>query len=419
MIAWTEQQQMIRGMVRDFVEKEIVPNIDDLEYNGVPPYDVLRKLFKTFGMDELARANFEKQIAREEAIARGEQVDEPEKKAEVTDGPVSAEALDAAAMGILPIIEISRHCQGLITAMGVSVGLTAGAIMSKGSLAQKKKYAGELMTLEKIGAWAITEPNSGSDAFGAMKSTARRDGEGGYILNGNKTFITNGPHADTIVFICRLDEPGVEPADRKIVSFILDSGMPGLEQSPPFKKMGIGASPTGELFLSDVRVGPDRLMGESEDGYGRSGAKSTFSTERSGVAAMALGLVERSLEMSLEYAKTRVQFGQPIGNYQLIQLKLAKMEVARLNLENMVFRFIETKAAGKDFTFAEGSAMKLYAAQAAMEVTTEAVQIFGGAGYMRETRVEQLMRDAKILQIYAGTDEMQIVAIARDLMGRA
>ena len=160
-------------------------------------------------------------------------------------------------------------------------------------------------------------------------------------------------------------------------------------------------------------------MGESEDGYGRSGAKSTFSTERSGVAAMALGLVERSLEMSVEYAKTRVQFGQPIGSYQLIQLKLAKMEVARLNLENMVFRFIETSAAGKDFSFAEGSAMKLYAAQAAMEVTTEAVQIFGGAGYMRATRVEQLMRDAKILQIYAGTDEMQIVAIARDLLSRS
>jgi hypothetical protein len=418
MIGWTEQQQMIRSMVRDFVEKEIVPHIDDLEYNGVPPYDILRKLFKTFGMDEMARANFEKQIAREEAIARGEQIEKPEKKVEATSGPVSEEALDAAAMGILPIIEISRHCQGLITAMGVSVGLTAGAIMSKGSLAQKKKYAGELMTLEKIGAWAITEPNSGSDAFGAMKSTARRDGAGGYILNGNKTFITNGPHADTIVFICRLDEPGVEPADRKIVSFILDSGMEGLVQSPAFKKMGIGSSPTGELFLSDVKAGPERLMGESEDGYGRSGAKSTFSTERSGVAAMALGLVERSLEMSVEYAKTRVQFGQPIGSYQLIQLKLAKMEVARLNLENMVFRFIETKAAGKDFSFAEGSAMKLYAAQSAMEVTTEAVQIFGGAGYMRETRVEQLMRDAKILQIYAGTDEMQIVAIARDLMGR-
>jgi len=417
MIGWTEQQEMVKGMIRDFVEKEVVPHIDDLEYNGVPPYDILRKLFNTFGMDELAGARFDKQIAREEAIACGETLEEL-KEAKTPDGGVSEEALDNAAMGLIPIIEISRHCQGLITAMGVSVGLTAGAIMAKGSLAQKKKYGRDLMTLKKIGAWAITEPNSGSDAFGAMKSTARRDGEGGYILNGNKTFITNGPHADTIVFICRLSEDGVEARDRKIVSFILDSGMPGLVQSAAFKKMGIGSSPTGELFLSDVKAGPERLMGESEDGYGRSGAKSTFSTERSGVAAMALGLVERSLELSLDYAKTRVQFGQPIGSYQLIQLKLAKMEVARLNLENLVFRFIETRAAGKDFSLSEASAMKLYAAQAAMEVTTEAVQIFGGAGYMRETRVEQLMRDAKILQIYAGTDEMQIVAIAKDLMGR-
>ncbi|MFK7976114.1 MAG: acyl-CoA dehydrogenase family protein [Halioglobus sp.] len=418
MIAWTEQQQMVRGMVRDFVEKEIVPIIDDLEYNGLPPYDVLRKLFATFGMDELAGANFDKQIARAEAIARGEAVeDKPEK--ETTSGRPSDDALDAVAMGIIPIIEIARHCQGLITAMGVSVGLTSGAIMSKGSLAQKKKYGRDLATLKTVGAWAITEPNSGSDAFGGMKATARRDGNGGYILNGNKTFITNGPYADVIVFICRLEEQGVEARDRKIVSFILDSGMEGLVQSEPFKKMGIGSSPTGELFLSDVKAGPERLMGESEDGYGRSGAKSTFSTERSGVAAMALGLVERALELSLDYAKTRVQFGEPIGNYQLIQLKLAKMEVARLNLENLVFRYIETRAAGQDLTWAEASAMKLYAAQTAMEVTTEAVQVFGGAGYMRATRVEQLMRDAKILQIYAGTDEMQITAIAKDLMGRA
>jgi len=418
MIAWTEQQQMIRGMIRDFVEKEIVPHIDDLEYNGLPPYDILRKLFTTFGMDELASERFDQQIAKEEAIASGDTVEESAPAKDAT-RPVSEEALDAAAMGMIPIIEISRHCPGLITAMGVSVGLTAGAIMSKGSLAQKKKYARDLLTLKKIGAWAITEPNSGSDAFGAMHSTACRDGEGGYILNGSKTFITNGPYADTIVFICRLEEEGVAAGDRKIVSFILDSGMPGLEQSAAFKKMGIGSSPTGELFLSDVKAGPERLMGESEDGYGRSGAKSTFSVERAGVAAMALGLVERSLELSLEYARTRVQFGQPIGSYQLIQLKLAKMEVARMNLENLVFRYIETRAAGKDLTLAEASAMKLYAAQTAMEVTIEAVQIFGGAGYMRETRVEQLMRDAKILQIYAGTDEMQVVAIAKDLLGRA
>jgi alkylation response protein AidB-like acyl-CoA dehydrogenase len=210
----------------------------------------------------------------------------------------------------------------------------------------------------------------------------------------------------------------VAAQDRKIVSFILDAGMEGLTQSKPFKKMGIGSSPTGELFLSNVHCGPERLLGGSEDSYGRSGAKGTFMQERAGVAAMALGMVERAMELSVQYAKDRVQFGRPIGDNQLIQLKLANMEVVRMNLQNMVFRYIESVAHGKQMTLAEASAMKLYAAQSAMQVATEAVQIHGGYGYMRESRVEQLMRDAKILQIYAGTDEMQIIAIARDLMSR-
>jgi alkylation response protein AidB-like acyl-CoA dehydrogenase len=138
--------------------------------------------------------------------------------------------------------------------------------------------------------------------------------------------------------------------------------------------------------------------------------------ERSGVAAMALGIIERCIELCVPYAKERVQFGQPIGNYQLIQLKLAKMEVARLNCENLVFRSLEIAAAGKAMGFAEASAMKLYAAQAATEVALEAVQLFGGNGYMAEYEVEQLARDAKVLQIYAGTDELQITAIAKAML---
>ena len=413
MIEWNEQQQMIQKMVRDFVAKEVVPNLDDIEYNGVPPYDILRKMIKTFGMDVMATQNYEKQIAREKAAAENGE-DAPTKK---KDGP-SEGAGDQAAMTMIPVIELSRHAQGLVTAMGVSMGLTGGAIMSKGTIEQKERWALPLLTLEKVGAWAISEPNSGSDAFGQMKTLAKRDGNGGYIINGSKTWITNGPYADTIVLICKLDEEGVEPKDRKIVSFILDAGMEGLEQSKPFKKMGIGSSPTGELFFSDLKVGADRLLGGSETGYGRSGAKATFMQERAGVAAMALGMVERALELSTAYARDRAQFGRPIGDNQLIQLKLAKMEVARANLQNMVFRYIEMTAAGKQMSLAEASAMKLYAAQTAMEVSTEAVQVHGGYGYMRESRVEQLMRDAKILQIYAGTDEMQIIAIARDLLGR-
>src|SRR5438552_2348611 len=268
-------------------------------------------------------------------------------------------------MRLIPIIELCHYCPGMVTALGVSVGLTAAAIMSKGTIAQKERWGLPLLTLEKIGSWAITEPGSGSDAFGGMKSTARRDG-GGYVLDGSKTFITNGPYADTTVFICKLED-GAEPRNRKVLSFILDKGMPGFTQSKPMRKMGLHSSPTGELFLEDVHAGRERLIGETEEAPARSGAKQTFSQERTGVVAMALGIVEQCLALSVDYARTRVAFGRPIGEFQLIQLKLAKMEVARMNLQNIVFRQIEMAAAGKPMSFAEASACKLYAAQAAME----------------------------------------------------
>jgi len=406
MIEWSESQQQIRDAVRKFVEAEVKPNVEALEHGGLPPYDILRKMVRAFGMDELARQRFRHQIERERAGKP------PSGRKPRADGG------DSAAIQLIPIIELCRYCPGLVTAMGVSMGLTAASIMSKGTLEQKERWALPLLTLETIGAWAITEPGSGSDAFGGMKASARRDGDG-YRLNGNKTFITNGPYADTIVFICKLDEPGIDPKDRKILHFVLDRGMPGLVQSKPMRKMGMHSSPTGELFLTDVQAGRDRLLGESEEraaGAGRSGAKDTFSMERSGVAAMALGIIERCLERSVDYARTRIAWGQPIGEYQLIQLKLAKMEVARTNVQNMVFRHIETVAQGRSMSFAEASAMKLYSAQAATEVALEAVQLFGGNGYMAEYQVEQLARDAKVLQIYAGTDEMQVRAIARSLL---
>jgi alkylation response protein AidB-like acyl-CoA dehydrogenase len=202
------------------------------------------------------------------------------------------------------------------------------------------------------------------------------------------------------------------------MNFVLDRGMEGLEQSKPMRKMGLHSSPTGELFLQDVVAGADRLLGGKAVSRSKSGAKDTFSIERAGVAAMALGIIERCQELSLEYAKERVQFGKPIGEFQLIQEKLARMEVARLNVQNLVFRVIEGAELGRGVTLAEASAMKLYSARAAVEVAQEAVQIFGGNGYMSEYKVEQLARDARVLQIYAGTDEIQICAIARDLLTR-
>ena len=406
MFEWSEEQRMIRDAVRQFVEKEIKPHVEELEHGDLPPYDILRKMFATFGMDAMARESFKRRIERDRAIETGEQVD-------------AGGRSGGDGMTLIPIIEICRYCPGMVTAMGVSMGLTAAAIMSRGTVRQKERWALDLLTMDKVGAWAITEPDSGSDAFGSMKSTARRDGDE-YVLNGSKTFITNGPYADTIVFICKLDE-GNPPAERKVLSFVLDRGMPGLEQSKPLRKMGMHSSPTGQLFLTDVRVGIDRLIGESEEAAARSGraaAKDTFSMERSGVAAMALGIIEQCLELSVEYSKSRVQFGQPIGEFQLIQLKLAKMEVARLNVQNLVFRSMEMGAAGRGLSLAEASAMKLYSAQAATEVALEAVQLFGGNGYMAEYQVEQLARDAKVLQIYAGTDEIQVTHIARDLLSR-
>lgn len=415
MYEWSEPMQMMRDTVRQFVEKEVKPHVWDLEHGDVPPYDVIRKLMSSFAMDYMAKQRFEHVIAKEEAAARGE---EPPSKE--TSGSLTALAGEAAAMAMIPIIELCRYCPGLVTAMGVSMGLTSAAIMGKGTLEQKKRWALDLLTFDKVGAWAITEPESGSDAFGAMKASARRDGDE-FVLNGNKTFITNGPYADTIVFICKYDEAN-PPDERKILSFVLEKGDPGLEQSKPMKKMGLHSSPTGELFLTDVRVGLDRLLGgeaaleSSGNRAGREAAKATFTMERSGVAAMALGIISQCIDKSVEYAKERKSWGKPIGEYQLIQLKLAKMEVARLNVENLVFRYLELAADGKDLSLSEASAMKLYSAQAAVEVALEAVQLFGGNGYMAEYQVEQLARDAKILQIYGGTDEMQVQHIARAML---
>ena len=410
MLDWTDEHKMLRDAIRSFVEKEIVPLRDELEHGDLPPYDVLRKLFASFGIDELVRDNFKQRLERDAAPRTTSTEASTPARSES-----SASGFDPALMLIL-LIELSRYCPGMVTALGVSAGLTASAIDSRGTPGQRERWVPDLLALDRVGAWALTEPGAGSDAFGAMRASARRDGDD-YILNGSKTFITNGPYADTIVFICKLDE-GNPIDERKIVSFVLDRGMPGLEQSRPLRKMGMHSSPTGEIFVTDLRVGVDRLIGETEDAPtdARDGAKGTFATERAGVAAMALGIIDRCLSLCVDYANDRVQFGRPIGEFQLIQDKLARMEIARLNVSNLVFRYIEAINDNQPLSLAEASAMKLYAARAATEVALDAVQLFGGNGYMAEFGLEQLARDAKALQIYGGTDEMQITHIAKDLL---
>jgi alkylation response protein AidB-like acyl-CoA dehydrogenase len=410
MFEWSEEQLMVRDAIRRFIEAEVVPHIDELEHGDLAPYDIIRKMQSTFGMDQMARDRFKKQLDRK--ISGGAET-AAEREERAGDG-------GAAAMTLIPIIELCHYCPGIVTAMGVSLGLAAGTIMKQGTPAQMERWGLDLLTFDKVGAWAITEPDSGSDALGGMRTSARRDGDE-YVLNGNKTFITNGPYADTVVLYAKLDDGSDTPyRDRQVLTFVLDKGMPGFVQSAPFRKMGLHSSPTGELFLSDVRVGKDHLLGETEGTPqgGRDSAKGNFVTERAGLAAMSLGLIEECLRLSVEYAKSRMLWGQPIGDRQLIQLKLARMEVARLNVQNLVFRHIELSAAGKSLTLAEASAMKLYSAQAASEVAMEAVQLFGGNGYMAEFRVEQLARDAKVFQIYAGTDEIQVTHIAKDLLNR-
>jgi alkylation response protein AidB-like acyl-CoA dehydrogenase len=195
--------------------------------------------------------------------------------------------------------------------------------------------------------------------------------------------------------------------------------MPGLTQGKPFKKMGMMSSPTGELFFDNVRLTPDRLLGENEqhnDGDGRESARANFAAERLGVALMALGIIDECHRLCVDYAKARTLWGQNIGQFQLIQLKLAKMEIARMNVQNMVFATLEQQKAGKSPTLAEASAIKLYSSEAATEVAMEAVQLFGGNGYMAEYRVEQLARDAKSLMIYAGSNEVQVTHIAKALL---
>jgi hypothetical protein len=408
MFEWSEEQLAIRDAVRRFVDEEIRPKLDDLEHGDLPPYDVLRKLYATFGLDQLARDSFKRQLERKTSGA------EPPARAGRGEG-------SNAAMALIPVIEMCKVTPGMVTALGVSTGLAAGTIMKRGTPAQMERWGLDLLTLDKIGSWAITEPNSGSDALGGMRTTAKRDGDA-YILNGTKTYITNGPYADTVVLYAKLDDGSdTDIRHRQVLTFVLDRGLEGFEQSAPFRKMGQHSSPTGELFLTDVVVGRDRLLGETEKesgGGGRASAKDNFVSERAGTAAMALGVIEECLALSIAYAKDRVLWGKPIGEFQLIQLKLANMEVARLNVENLVFRHIEMSAAGRSLSLAEASAMKLYAAQAASAVAMDAVQLFGGNGYMAEYRVEQLARDAKVFQIYAGTDEIQVTHIAKDLLSR-
>ena len=412
MFEWSDTDLIMRDAVREFIEKEIRPNQDALETGELSPYPIARKLFSEFGLDVLAAEAVKTMLDKERAGR-----DEAEKRSSGGLGDLGAQASMAAVL----VSELAGVSLGLLSTIGVSLGLGAATIMSRGTLAQKERWLSDLMTLDKIAAWAITEPDSGSDAFGGMKTTVRRSGDedGAYLLNGQKTFITNGPYADVLIVYAKLDDGSTDRRNRPVLPFVLDSGMPGLTQGKPFKKMGMMSSPTGELFFDNVRLTPDRLLGETEEhssGDGRDSARANFAAERLGVALMALGIINECHRLCVDYAKTRTLWGKNIGQFQLIQLKLAKMEVARINVQNMVFQTLEKMQARRVPSLAEASAIKLYSSEAATDVAMEAVQLFGGNGYMAEYRVEQLARDAKSLMIYAGSNEVQVTHIAKGLL---
>jgi hypothetical protein len=411
MFDFSEEHKMIRQMVRRWTTDRLEPKVTAIEA-GEPPYELMRDFVKTFGLADMVRGSFKKLEERAAAAETAGDAEAP-KRAKPSGGLIGgADPAMAAILGI----ELSRVCPGFMLAMGASMGLAGGAIMSKGTLAQKKRWGLPIMTFEKIGGWGMTEPGAGSDAFGSMRTVARPT-EGGYILNGQKTFITNAPYADILVVYAKIDRgDGVPLRERPIEAFIVEAGSTGLSCPPPMKKMGMHASPTGEIFLEDVFVPAEQLLGENEKATGREGGKDVFHNERTGMAPMAYGIIERCLEISVDYAKQRQTWGKPIAEYQLVQEKLARMFMHLENVKNMMFKQLYMDKHGVRMSPAEASSTKLYCARAATECALEAVQILGGNGYMQEYRVEMLMRDAKLMQIGGGTDEIQILHIARHLL---
>jgi alkylation response protein AidB-like acyl-CoA dehydrogenase len=298
---------------------------------------------------------------------------------------------------------------------GISLALAATAlgtfpILIAGNEAQKKKYLPDIAAGKKLAAFGLTEPEAGSDAT-AMRTTAKKDGDH-YILNGTKCFITNAGEAEVYTVFAKTN-PARGP--RGISCFIVDKGTPGFDFGKKEKKMGIRASVTRELIFNNCRVPKENLLGK--EGHGLLIAQATLDTSRPGVAAQALGIAAGALEEALTYARTRVQFGQPISSFQAIQHMLADMatevEAARCLLYQTA-RMMDANPGKR--TTKESAMSKLYASEVAMRTTTNAVQILGGYGYIREYPVEKMMRDAKITQIYEGTSQIQRNEIALSLI---
>ena len=413
MFELSEQHAMVGQMVRKWCEAHLAPAIPALEAGEAQPFDLMRKMARTFGLDGMARAGLTRRVARMRAGDAG--ADGPaEAGGSRASGDEDGLSMDDPMLGFVVVKELSRVSPGFAMGWGVSVGLAGGAILSRGSADQIERWALPLATMEKIGSWCLTEPGAGSDAFGSMQTAARADGQGGYRLRGSKTFITNGPGADLFVVYARVDR-GEPREDQEVAAFVVERGMAGFTVGPPFKKMGMRDSPTSEIFFDDVELPAENLLGER--GGGRRATKENLAAERSAVPAMAWGIIERCYEKSLAYARERQQFGRPIGEFQAVQLKLADMYIKLKHVENLVFRTAwMQKRKLRDPAFVNAS--KAYAAMAAVEVAMTAIQVHGGYGYMEEVGLEKLARDAKLLELGAGTTDINLLGAARAELAR-
>ncbi|EMY5506719.1 acyl-CoA dehydrogenase AcdA [Bacillus sp. FSL L8-0642] len=372
----SEEHEMIRKMVRDFAKKEVAPTAAERDEE-----------------ERFDRALFDKMA---ELGLTG--IPWPEEY-----GGIGSDYLAY----VIAIEELSRVCASTGVTLSAHTSLAGWPIFKFGTEEQKQKFLRPMAEGTKIGAYGLTEPSSGSDA-GGMRTTAKRDGDH-YILNGSKIFITNGGIADIYV-VFALTDP--ESKQRGTSAFIVESDTPGFSVGKKESKLGIRSSPTTEIMFEDCRIPVENLLGE--EGQGFKVAMQTLDGGRNGIAAQAVGIAQGALDASVEYARERHQFGKPIAAQQGIGFKLADMatdvEAARLLTYQAAWLESEGLPYGK-----ESAMSKVFAGDTAMKVTTEAVQVFGGYGYTKDYPVERYMRDAKITQIYEGTQEIQRLVISRML----
>jgi len=376
-----EEHEMIRKVAREFAQKEVAPIAAEIDEQARFPVENVRK------MGELGFLGL---TVSEEYGGAG---------------------ADTVAY-VIAIEEIAKVCASTAVIMSVQNSLVCQGFEHFGDEAQKRTFLTRLASGRALGAFALTEPEAGCDAA-AQRTTARRDGDR-YILNGSKHFITNGAYAD-IVLVFAMTDPAA--GSRGISAFIVEKGTPGFTVGREENKMGIRGSSTCELVFQDCAVPASQRLGAEGQGYRI--ALTLLDGGRIGIAAQALGIAEGAFEAALSYAKTRRQFGQPIGNFQAIQWMLADMgtriEAVRLLTYRAALAKDAAKASGARYSL-EAAQAKLFASETAVWVADRAVQIHGGYGYMKEYPVERFYRDAKITEIYEGTSEVQRMVIAGTLL---